>query len=473
MLWLALRFSHLALELAAALQGADVPLVIRQQAGSRLRVFDANPAARQLGVQPGMGMKQAQLLIPDLTVLDRDPLREEEGLQRLAHWAMRFTSQVVLQSPGGLLLEVGASQRLFGDLETIHKQVMDSCRQLGHRPLSAIAPNPQAAWWLSAGAPPTRVTRPRDLRKVLAALPLHSLELPARQQQALRRMGLHTLGDCLRLPRAGLARRFGPEWIAQLDRALGQRPDPRPCFQPPVSFNAQLELPAEVNHCAGLLFGLRRLLQELGGALLGADAAIDRLTLTLEYADRPPDPVVLRLLRPQRDPEQLLELWRERLERERLPAPVLGLGLASNPFQNADHGNRGLFGADTGCAGGETLWERLQARLGRNRVRQPGVLADHRPESAWSLGASVEGAPAGQRPLWLLDPPQRLRQGPEGPWLDGPLRLEQGPERIESGWWQGRQVRRDYFIASDRHGARLWLFRQADDRSWYLHGRFG
>ncbi|WP_428610264.1 Y-family DNA polymerase [Sedimenticola sp.] len=473
MLWLALRFSHLALELAVSLQADSVPLVIRELGGSRQQVFDANTAARRLGVRQGMSMKQAQLLIADLTILDRDAVRESKGLTRLAHWAMQFTSRVVLQPPRGLLLEIGASRRLFGGVTTLHRQVIASCGQLGHRPRSAIAPNPQAAWWFSALPKTQVIIRDQDLREALETLPLGCLELSDRQRQALRRLGLRYLGQCLRLPRAGLRRRFGEEWLERLDCALGHRSDPRADFQPPFRFEVRLELPAEVDHCSGLLFGLRRLLQELGGVLLGSDAAIDRLTLTLEYADLPATDISLQLLRPLRDPGYLLELWRERLEREILPAPVLGLRLTSAEFQPADHTNLGLLGRASGCAEGAALWERLQARLGREVVRQLGVVADHRPELAWSQNGSAEGIPSGRRPLWLLEPPERLRQGPQGPWRDGPLRLEQGPERIESGWWQGRWVRRDYFIATDSHGARLWLFRQADDRHWYLHGRFG
>jgi protein ImuB len=358
-------------------------------------------------------------------------------------------------------------------MAALHRQIITGCEQIGHAPRSAIAPNPQAAWWCSALPQALVITQNRELRTALAALPLSCLELPSKQRQALRRMGLQYLGECLRLPRAGLRRRFGAEWVERLDRALGHSPDPRPCFRPPHRFAARLELPAEVDNCSGLLFGLRRLLQELGGVLLGADAAVDRLMLTLEHADLPPVDIALQLLEPQRDPGYLLELWRERLEREALQAPVLSLRLASVEFQPAGHANLGLFGHASGRAEGPALWERLQARLGRDAVRRLGVLADHRPESAWSLDDSADGAPPGQRPLWLLDPPERLRQGPEGPWRDGPLRLEQGPERIESGWWQGRWVRRDYFIATDSHGARLWLFRQADERDWYLHGRFG
>jgi protein ImuB len=45
-----------------------------------------------------------------------------------------------------------------------------------------------------------------------------------------------------------------------------------------------------------------------------------------------------------------------------------------------------------------------------------------------------------------------------------------GPERIESGWWDGDEARRDYFIAR-LHGDSIgWLYRE--NGAWYLHGLF-
>jgi protein ImuB len=87
------------------------------------------------------------------------------------------------------------------------------------------------------------------------------------------------------------------------------------------------------------------------------------------------------------------------------------------------------------------------------------------------------------KPLWLLAEPQPL-EGTEQPCFEGTLELEQGPERIESGWWDGRDVQRDYYVARNPAGVRLWVFRDrgrapravhADDPAvrWFLHGVFG
>ena len=80
--------------------------------------------------------------------------------------------------------------------------------------------------------------------------------------------------------------------------------------------------------------------------------------------------------------------------------------------------------------------------------------------------------PDAPRPIWLLAQPQPLAQLFEAqPWV-----LRDGPERIESGWWDGADMRRDYFVADTPDGATAWIYRDhrygIDDGEWFLHGLF-
>jgi protein ImuB len=73
----------------------------------------------------------------------------------------------------------------------------------------------------------------------------------------------------------------------------------------------------------------------------------------------------------------------------------------------------------------------------------------------------------GPRPLWLLDPPRRL--------AEGEFALLVGPERIESGWWDGAEARRDYFIARTGESSLAWIYRERGPEpgeNWFLHGLF-
>jgi protein ImuB len=56
----------------------------------------------------------------------------------------------------------------------------------------------------------------------------------------------------------------------------------------------------------------------------------------------------------------------------------------------------------------------------------------------------------------------------------GRLDLLRGPERIESGWWDGADATRDYYVARDPQGSLLWIYRECEGaRRWFLQGVFG
>jgi protein ImuB len=291
-------------------------------------------------------------------------------------------------------------------------------------------------------------------------------------------MGIRNLGECLDLPRDGLARRFGPGLIDYLDRALGRIPDPRPRFVPPECFERSLDLDAEANSIGALLFPLRRLLMELGGFLTARGLGVQTLDVTLRHAEGNPSRLRIGLVSPSRDIDHLLTLAREHLDRRPLQAPVVAVGLIADQLTALEHRDRGLFGdAIQPEQDWSRLIERLQGRLGSEQAYTLSLLADHRPERAWERctpgNTRSAGAMTGARPVWLLEPPQALQIRDGHPWLEGRLELLLGPERIESGWWDGGDIRRDYYVAEDTAHGRLWLFRQSGQTAeWFLHGIF-
>ena len=83
--------------------------------------------------------------------------------------------------------------------------------------------------------------------------------------------------------------------------------------------------------------------------------------------------------------------------------------------------------------------------------------------------AAAAQAPHGfpQRPLWLLAAPRPLGTDPAA----AELKLVSGPERIETGWWDGAEVGRDYFVGRSARGEALWLYRERGG-AWFVHGVF-
>jgi len=75
--------------------------------------------------------------------------------------------------------------------------------------------------------------------------------------------------------------------------------------------------------------------------------------------------------------------------------------------------------------------------------------------------------------LWVLESPVPLETVEGKPVHGGKLVLENGPERIETGWWDGKDIRRDYYIVRSLSGVRCWIFQDCRRSAWYLHGVFG
>jgi protein ImuB len=337
--------------------------------------------------------------------------------------------------------------------------------ELGYASTHACAPTAQAAWLLARAGTQATVREPAGLEQAIAVLPLTLLDQPVDILDGLEKIGAHTLGDCLRLPRAGVVRRFGRGLLDELDRALGRLPEARALFVPPSTFERRLTLPAPVHEAEALLFAARRLLPELEGWLGLRQAGVQELELACCHEDAAYTLLRLGFVQPTGAAERMLLLLRETLARTRLPAPVDAIVLHARRILPLAAASGDLFQAQEGD--GQLLLERLRIRLGKEAVHSVAPTLDHRPERAWRpCAAGDEAAVPGKvsRPLWLLTQPRPCR--------DGRLVLQAGPERIESGWWDGMDVARDYYVAQDRKGARLWVYCEHASGAWFVHGLF-
>src|SRR5688572_33077728 len=101
MLWAALRFPDLSLQLRLRGVAACGPLVV-QEAGNRPAVLSCNAAAISAGIKPGMAVSAAHALVAGLQAHARNPAREARALAGIAAWAMRFTPAVSLASPDAI-----------------------------------------------------------------------------------------------------------------------------------------------------------------------------------------------------------------------------------------------------------------------------------------------------------------------------------------------------------------------------------
>jgi protein ImuB len=520
MLWLAVHLPLLSLESFSALlppTQATGPVALVAQH----RIVAANPVAQSRGLLPGMKRATALALAADLHLGAADDRRDAEALLRVAHALLAYTPTVVLAPPGTVTIELQASLRCFGGMARLWQRLAETLAPLGHRVQRGHAPSALAAellarWrddpeppgqlTLAALRPPAGATAPDPawdaLPGRLGALPASWLARDATALAQLEAMGLRTLADLQRQPRAGLARRFGAGMLAALDQAWGQAPDPRHPIEPPLQFHSQVDLWARADHTEALLGGASVLLGRLLAWAQARHARVQSFRLELHHESRLRESsqgaagahlsqLEITLGEPTGDVRHLQAVLRERLAREPLAAPVLSLGLACDAPVLGPPPDGELFPSQAGQREGLLrLVERLQARLGPDSVCRPVAQADHRPEHATVLqafapapaasAAAPRPAPRMTRPAWLLPEPQPLAERQASPWWQGrPLHLLAGPERIESGWWDCGWASRDYYVAqAGGGGPLLWVFRlrpaaPPGQPGWFLHGRFG
>ncbi len=426
-----------------------------------------------------MTLAAAWALASQLDVSPSDQAAKQETLEGVAAWMCRFTPRVSLQMPDGILAEIEGSLRLFRGLVTMVERIRAGVEQMGLTPTLAVAPTARGAWWLASAGRETLILDRAVLETALATLPVAVAYDKPDALDLLHNIGITTIGELRGLPREGVARRFGQALLDGLEQALGRVPEPRNFFAPPLRFAAKLELPGEVSHVEGVLFAAQRLLVQLEGLLAARQAGVRRFLLMLLYRNANPTVLDLGLASPCREVERFMQLLRERLSAYKLAKPVDAIRIEAENFVPLHAGTVDLFG---GFYAESEAWarlvERLQARLGSEAVHGLDLHLEHRPERAWRALAAEERPLCGDesvdvRPLWLVEPPRRLKEKGGVPLDGGPLELLAGPERIESGWWDENEIARDYFVARAPSAALLWVFRERGTTGgWYLHGMF-
>jgi protein ImuB len=502
-LWLCIYLPVLPLEALVSLVPGSARAVVEDEQGIR-RVLLANDKAAAAGIRVGLSVNAALSLLPDLSLEVRNPHFEERALKRLASWAEKFTSFVSIEAPSILLLEISGSLRLFGGMQVLRQRIVSGFEQQGFTVNLALAPTPLASIWLAKSGREICIDDHACLNSHLSTLPLHCLDWPTAITESLCGMGVTRVGDCLRLPREGFARRFGAESLLQLDRALGRLPDPRVNYRSAERFFASLDLEEEQSDSELLLHACRELLLKLERFLLIRQMQVQRIQFRFFHLRAEATDLALGSVQAGRNVGQWFELLSIKLERITLPEPVIAIRLRGGPGQLLSVATDSLLfntsekPRDASIA---RLVERLNARMGDACVRGVTVVAEHRPQYAWrSAGLSEDTphcaampgfwnehqAPALlqeirrarslllRRPLWMLENVKLLANEQGQPFYQGRLTLVDGPERLESGWWDDAGIARDYYVALTVKGVYLWIYQdRAKNAAWYLHGFFG
>ena len=478
--WLSLNFHHLSLDIFCRDQQAiDKPVVVTE----KHRVYQCNQAAMSLGIKTGQSMDTAFTLSNRTTSIERQPDKEVASLQHLAQWAYQFTPHVAVKSDNCLLLEVGSCLKLFRGLTPLCKQIQKGVTDQGYQVSLGIGQTPSEAMLL-AKANGTPVSSFHDIS-------VQFLQTSHTIISGLQQMGIETIGQLLALPTSSINRRFGTYFGDYLQCLTGEKPDPQKYISEQARFYHSITFMHDVNNLSSLTFPINRLLGELENFLTHRQFWVNHLTWHLCHRAHPNRrSFSVHLAAPVNKIKMFLALTQLKLDQIDDVKEVDTISLSVNRFFPAGETSSDLFSGqgfdhqkviETTTEQQNQLLNMFHAKLGEEACFGLSEHNDHRPEKAWKKikpGQNSYWFPAedtNTRPSFLLPTPKLLNVVDDSPCLAGKLSLLKGPERIDFGWWDqplGKPLTRDYYIARQKQGGLLWIFKYLNAERWYLHGIF-
>jgi protein ImuB len=441
-----------------------------------------------------MTLAQARAIAPALRDLPHDPKEDRRALEALAVSLGKFSPIVGIVGERALALDVTGCAPLFGGEEPLARAAASAALARGYGSRWAIASTVAAARAIASHGPnPTFLAEPDADADALVGLPPVSLGISEEAARRLAALGVATIAGLLRLPRAALTARVGPEVLLQLDRALGLVSDPIPAHRASALPSEKLAFAGAVDRPEPIALAIGELARGLAAQLEALRLGARALACVIERPEAPPERHVIPLSQPRRSAPWFVSVLVARFERIDLGLGITSIELAVESAEELPHGEPEWFegaGAKPGVSEElRALLDRFAARLGEGSFGWVSTRDDARPERAWALAPNpnktTEGSGAGaapRRPLRLLARPAPI----EIEWdADGaPARLRArgeswervagaaGPEHVETGWWDGGEVARAYFETRRENGEEWWVFRDLATGRGYVHGFF-
>jgi protein ImuB len=478
-------------------------------------------AAWQLGVRIGMPLAEATSLAQQdrnsgrkvrFHIEPYNTFEDHKALEELAVWCHQFSPLVGLAEEEPLetlLLDVTGIAPLFGGEQALNQQIETAFLQQHLTVRMGLGNTVGAAWALAHYAcrvrethrpqhVEVRFTHPTSYHSGLLELPVEALRLPPAIVETLTRLGLERVGDLIPLPRNELKARFGTTLLQRLDQALGKQPEVISQVHSPSEFMVEWIFEHPVTQQNVICQVIEQLITRLCFMLLKQDEGSLQLSYRLTRQDLEPVTFEVGCYRPSADANHLWKLTQTQLERLVLRNPVTSIVICATRHARLSQQQKELFDDDSIRRDSllvASLIDRMAGRLGRQAIVRCVLQSDPQPENAFRYEPLVSGALGAHsvrpQPLkfLLLDRPLHLPVKPVA--LESvavasngsPSRFQYGgeqytvsrhwgPERIETGWWRQRGVRRDYYRVETMQGFRFWMFRSLRDDRWFLHGAF-
>jgi protein ImuB len=493
---------------------SNVPCIVVAKQNNALQIFALDDVAAHLGLEVGLPLANARAICPDIQVFDADEAADAQALNAIADWCDRFTPLVALDSPHGLFLDITGCAHLFGGEAALMQMVCDALTRQGFAVSAAIAGTSICARTMNRYIH-GRLVGDGEEAEAVKPLPVFALGADHAITRGLRRAGLKTIGDVASRARHEITARFGADFTALLERALGQGDAPISPRKPLPDYIVEKRFAEPVSTDEVMSATLSRLARMLIVAMQRQGKGARRLEASFFRTDGAVRRIVVDTGQPVTKGEVIDRLFRERLDALSDPLdPGFGFDLVRLSASRTEIVVQQQRDLDANVHDNDelaALIDRIAARIGGRRVVVHLPQDTHIPEhaglavpaqhhlaaatlAAWP--ARAEGEPP-LRPLRLFDRPEVIKviaQVPDGPpaWFQWRrathtvMRVE-GPERVAMEWWrsQAAMLTRDYFRVEDEEGLRFWLYRdglydrEIEQRegkiiqpNWFMHGLF-
>lgn len=461
-----------------------------------------NTPARQLGIRPGVAAAHAQALAAEVIIENADRAGDEEGLHKLALWALwSFSPIVAPDPPDGLVIDASGATHLKGGEAAYLDTLVQRLAKDGIAARAAMSGSWGSAHALARYvANPTTIVESGSSGRAIAGLPIRALRLPAAATEGLSKLGFDLVGDLEAAARAPLVHRFGPEVMRRLDQAYGRVEEPiHPVEAAELIQVRRAFAPEPIGAPETLARYTVKLVQDLCAVLEDKGVGVRVADLRFHRVDNRIAAIRIKTAKSTRDLKRLASLLCDKIETVDPGFGIEQMVLSATAVEALDWKAAVNHLTQTRPPDVSDLIDTLVNRLGcTGKVYRLDPADSFVPERSVRRTAPLAAAPDldwpldWPRPTRLLSPPEpisAIAMLPDQPptaftWRGRRRRVVRadGPERVHGEWWRRPQelwASRDYFQLETEAGERFWVFRRGDgewgpsgDLSWHLHGLF-
>jgi protein ImuB len=471
----------------------DIQFVLAAPERGRMVVKAASAQALANDIEIGMVVADAKAIYPTLEVIDHEPGKAEELLNRMAEWCIRYTPIAAVDPPDGLILDITGCAHLWGNERAYLKEIAVKLRSAGYKVSVAIADTIGAAWAISRYGQGNPIIAIGDQLKAMLPLTPAALRLEPATLERMQKLGFYQIRNFINMPRSVLRRRFGQFLLDRIDQASGAAIEVIQPVQPVVPYQERLPCMEPIVTATGIEIALQRLLETLCARLAKEGKGLRSGIFKGYRVDGKVEQIDIVTNRGSCHVAHLFRLFELKIQ---TIEPALGIELfvleAPVIEDLAAYQETIWSTGDTDNVSLMELLDRLAGRAGMSIIHRYLPDEHHWPERSVKLAASVLEKP---QTNWRTDRPRpvHLLAEPEVVIVSAPVpdyppmlfsykgkthytKKADGPERIEREWWLEEGMHRDYYCLEDQSGARYWVFRlghyDENKSKWFIHGFF-